>query len=47
MAQHYDVTLKTLLGDTAGRAVYLATGLSVEKWLSVELPKMRILDWIC
>ncbi len=40
MAQHYDVTLKALLRDSAGRAVHAATGLSIEQWLDVELPKV-------
>ncbi len=40
MAQTYDVTLKTLLRDSAGRAVYTATGLSIETWLNIELPKV-------
>jgi hypothetical protein len=40
MAQTYDVTLKTLLRNTAGRAVYTATGLSIETWLDIELPKV-------
>jgi predicted transposase YdaD len=40
MAQNYDVTLKTLLRDSAGRAVYTATGLSIETWLDTELPKV-------
>ncbi len=40
MAQHYDVTLKLLLQEPAGRAIQLATGLSVSTWLNVELPKI-------
>jgi hypothetical protein len=40
MAQNYDVTLKTLLRDIAGRAVYTATGLTIESWINIELPKV-------
>jgi predicted transposase YdaD len=40
VAQHYDVTLKTLLRDSAGRAVHAATGLSIQEWLDIELPKV-------
>jgi hypothetical protein len=40
MAQHYDVTLKMLLQDSAGQAIQVATGLSVARWLSIELPKI-------
>jgi hypothetical protein len=40
MAQNYDVTLKTLLRDSAGRAVYTATEVSIETWINIELPKV-------
>jgi len=41
MAQDYDVTLKLMLRDPFERAVNAATGLSIERWLDVELPQIR------
>jgi hypothetical protein len=39
--QDYDVTLKMLLREPAERAVHAVTGLSVERWLDAELPKIQ------
>jgi hypothetical protein len=41
MAQDYDVTFKMLLRDAFERAVHAATGLLIERWLDVELPRIR------
>jgi hypothetical protein len=37
----YDVTLKMLLRGSPGRAFRALTGVAVEKWIDIELPKIQ------
>ena len=39
--QDYDATLKLLLRQSAPKAVRLLSGVTIEKWLDVELPKSQ------
>lgn len=41
--REYDATLKMLLRGSAGRTFQELTGVSVEKWLDIELPKVQTL----
>lgn len=37
----YDVTLKMLLRGSPGKAIQALTGISVHRWLDIELPKIQ------
>ncbi len=37
----YDVTLKMLLRGSPGKAIQALTGISVQRWLDIELPKIQ------
>ncbi len=39
----YDATLKMLLRGSAQQAFYALTGVAVERWMDIELPKVQTL----